>query len=325
VQGSSVLPRAVDGAWHFLTPAGEQDPQPRLVGLPAAEHAHLTARQFGIVAVRRDDAQLVARTDGTTRGCTHVVDYAGLRGESGQLLMDDCLGLYAVAVLPELEAPEELREQRPPAYEAPPMQPLLARETPVPVTPPGCRSGPLWIRSASVNTLVETELDCAGTKYRARVSIEETQGPDDQVWELSPEANTVPDLTFVRSEGANHLLEVWGETVRMLSGDNFDPWWTVVPQPGDPVVGLADSDVVLGDPFGDTYQPILALTRSGTLVTLADLLETQSGESVRVTASSDVARQPCAGERGLLADKASGTALVLCTTNGRTHITAVVD
>jgi hypothetical protein len=104
----------------------------------------------------------------------------------------------------------------------------------------------------------------------------------------------------------------------------------VVPQPGDPVVGLADSDVThrldgrLGDEAG-LYWPILALTRSGTLVALADFYSGKRPERVRVIASSDVARQPCSGERGLLADKASGTALVLCTTNEHTYVTAVTD
>jgi hypothetical protein len=130
----------------------------------------------------------------------------------------------------------------------------------------------------------------------------------------------------------NSLLEVWGDTVKKLDGDRFDPWWSVLPQPGDPVVGLADVDSTRRLdgfdgllPDAGVYWPILALTRSGTLVALADFYSPEAPEPVRVIASSDVARQPCAGERGLLADKASGTALVLCATNGRTHVTAVTD
>ncbi len=167
-------------------------------------------------------------------------------------------------------------------------------------------------------------MDCAGKKHRARISIVFDSGRD-QEWEVSPEADAAPDLTFVRSMTVNSLLEVWGDTVKKLDGDRFDPWWSVIPQPGDLVVGLADVDSTRRlDGFDGmlrdvgVYWPILALTRSGTLVSLADFYSPEAAEPVRVIASSDVARQPCTGERGLLADKASGTALVLCATN-RAH------
>ncbi|TPQ21830.1 hypothetical protein FGD71_013110 [Streptomyces sporangiiformans] len=333
VEGSSVLPQARHGAWHFITPAPEKYPWPRLVSLSDAEYAHLTAWDDGIVAVRRSDAELVAWADRRYGSCTHLVDYYRNEPESGQLLMDDCAGRSAVAVLPEPEAPEELRKERPPAYRLPPLQPLLAHaEMPVPAPPRGCRSGPLRILSASVTTLVETEWDCAGKAYRARISLSDSDSARFQRWAKSPVADAAPDVTFVRSGGVHHLLEAWGDTVKMVDGDNFDVWWTVVPRRGDPVVGLADSDVIVRDRRGqrdagrgDLYQPILVLTRSGTLVALADPYEAEGKQRVRVTASSDVARQPCAGKRGLLADKISGTALVLCTTKGRTHVTAVTD
>ncbi|GAA2651519.1 hypothetical protein [Streptomyces vastus] len=330
VEGSSVLPQARLATWHFITPAAQKYPWPRLVSLSDAKYAHLTTWDDAIVAVRRSDAEPVARADRRYGSCIHLVDYYRHAPESGQLLMDDCADRSVFAVLPEPEAPAELRTERPPAYQPPPLQPLLAHaEMPVPAPPRGCRSGPLRILSASVTTLVETAWDCAGKAYRARISLSDSDRAQDQRWAKSPVADAAPDATFVRSDGVHHLLEVWGDTVKMVHGDDFDARWTVVPRRGDPVAGLADSDVLFEARRGrdagrrDLYQPILALTQSGTLVSLAAHYEGPGKQPVWVTASSDVARQPCTGKRGLLADKISGTALVLCTTNGRTHVTAV--
>jgi hypothetical protein len=174
VGGSSVLPQAHHGAWHFITPAPEEYPLPRLVGLHEADYAHLTAWDQGIAAVRRSDAELVAWGARRPWGCTYAVDYYRNEPASGHLLMDGCGSTTSVAVLPGLETPEELRTERPPAYRLPHTQPLLASvETPIPEPPPGCRSGPLRIRSASAGpTLVETEMDCAGTRYLARISLQ---------------------------------------------------------------------------------------------------------------------------------------------------------
>jgi hypothetical protein len=213
VAGSSVLPRADLGAWHFMTPAlGE--PLPRLVGLHEAEYEHLRGSLGEIVAVRRSDAEPVA---GVYRrsGCTYLVDYYRNEPASGHLLMDGCGDGdgSAVAVLPELRSPEELRTERPPAYRLPPLQPLLAQlEKPVPAPPPGCRSGPLRIRSASVTTLVEEEMDRAGKKRLARINLDYSHSLSPE-WEISPEAGTAPDFTFVSSKGVHDLLEVRGDTV----------------------------------------------------------------------------------------------------------------
>ncbi|OZM82757.1 hypothetical protein CFP66_08695 [Pseudonocardia sp. MH-G8] len=253
------------------------------------------------------------------------------RGSTGQLLVDYCSDLATVVNLPDLATPEELRGTRPPPYRVPTLAPqFAASETPVPAPPPGCSSGPVRIRSTSDSaTVVETAMDCAGKGYRARTSIS-IDGFSTPEWTLSPEANVAPDLTFVRSR-STYLAEVWGDTVVMMFSRGFDRWWAVSPKPGDPVVGLADVDGARlldgwqGPMDMGTYSPILALTRSGSLVTLAEFRHAETPERVRVLASSDVARQPCAGERGLLADKTSGTALVLCTTNDGTHVTAVTD
>ncbi|MBA4865297.1 hypothetical protein H1V43_28925 [Streptomyces sp. PSKA54] len=336
VRGGSVLPRAREGAWHFITPVPQEHPLPRLVVLAEADYAHLTAWEDGIVAVRRSDAEPVAWAARRYGTCTHLIGYYRNEPESGQLLMDDCADHSAVAILPEPEAPEELQANRRPEYRLPPLQPLLSRaETPVPDPPRGCRSGPLRLVSASVTTLVETEWECAGKAYRARIDLSDEAIALDGKWVRSPVADSAPDATFISSEGVHHLLEVWGDTVKMLSGDDFEPWWTVVPKRGDPVVGLADNNDVLFEDRRrqretgrrELYEPILTLTHSGTLVTLADPYndpdDARGKEPVRVIGSTDVAQQPCAGERELLADKVSGTALVLCTTDELTHVTAV--
>jgi hypothetical protein len=332
VTGGSVLRPAGLAAWHFMTSAPTDHPLPRLVGLRESDYAYLTGPLEGIYAVRRSDGVLVAATGRTSGGCDHLAEYnAGKQQIFDYLLLEPCSERAAVAQIPMLATPEELRAEPPPAYRRPHLQPLLASsETPVLPPPPGCTSGRLRIRAASVYALVETDMDCAGRKHRARIELGGLGRARTPAWTISPEADVAPDLTFVRSQGVADLLEVWGDAVRTLYGDDFEPRWSVVPQPGDPVVGLADVDVVRG--FGgdltgdaDLYLPILALTRSGALVALAESYASDAPEKVRVIATSDVARQPCSGERGLLADKASGTALVLCTADGRTHVTAVTE
>jgi hypothetical protein len=334
VVGSSVLPPEGLDAWHFIGPAQEESP-PRLVGLREAQYAHLTSKAQGIVAVRRSDAELVARSD-RSGDCAYLADYSGSERATGQLLVDRCSDRATVVNPPELAPPEELHTERPLAYVSrdrlPPLQPLLAEwETPVPAPPPGCSSRLLRIRSTTVvSTVVEAEMDCAGKKYWARISLSSDDIPRTPEWALSPEPDAGPDLTFVRS-WFQYLLEVRGDAVTMLGPGNVDPWWSFVPVPGDPVVGLADSGVTrlldgwVGPMDAGIYSPMLVLTHSGSLVVLAEFRTSEATERVRVIASSDVARQPCAGEQGLLADKASGTALVLCTMNGRTHVTAVTD
>ncbi len=336
VAGSSVLPAADRGAWHFMTSAPGEYPRPRLVGVRASQYAFLTAPNHRIFAVRRSDATLVGVSGPRTwGGCTALAVYHDDREMPGALLLDPCSDRAAVAWVPELASPEELRAPRPPAYRRPPLQPLRAgSERPVPAAPPGCSRGSLRIWSGGALAVVEAKMDCAGTQRRARVQLRHDDFvAGDEEWEMAPEADAVPDLTVVRSGSRDDLLEVRGDAVTMLGSARFDPWWSVVPQPGDPVVGLADVDPYhsithrLDGPEGLTaaglYSPVLALTRSGTLVDLAEFRYGEAPEPVRVLATSDVARQPCSGERGLLLDKASGTALVSCTANGRAHVTAV--
>lgn len=332
-RGATVLPMPGRGGWRFITPYRQPEEAPKMVTLPDAGRAHLDGGVVGVVAVSRDDAGLLAQGPARGEGCEYLVDYAS-EDDPGTLLVGRC-GLADVLLrLPQAE--RETGGATDPDYRTPRL-PLLYTQADLAVTwPPGCEGGRVdWIRAGERATRVAGTWECGKGKSRSRMYASRTAAPPDSFsgtdWRFTP-ADRAP---LYPARGLVHGGAAWavGDSVR-IGWDAGDGEWVgrVVPEKGDRVVGLNGSRLHEGDV--DTH---LALGASGRLTALKTHYTNKGTQTtpkphltLKATTSTTTAATPCPGNRTLLTDTASATALIVCSetktkAKTRTRTTAITN
>ncbi|GAA1935075.1 hypothetical protein GCM10009837_71150 [Streptomyces durmitorensis] len=332
-RGATVLPMPGPKGWSFITSYRQPDALPRMVTLPDARVVHLASSGGGVVAVRRDGAEVLARSGGTGEGCAYLVDYAS-PDDSGSLLVEGCGWRNVLLTLPG-SGPDPAYPPNEPDYRTPDL-PLLFEVSDVEVTrPEGCEAGQVeWIRAQGYGADVAGTWRCGKGKSLKRTYATRRFVPSDSVarrdWERVPAARAplhpaveLRDDVFATAVG-DAVRIGWGLRER-------DRVHSEVPERGDRVAALDGS----GGPWKQdaNRDAVLALGASGLLTALEfrqERTEPPAEPDVRIDlrakGSTTVARTPCTGTRDLLADPVSGTALVLCRDGeDRTRVTAVVD
>ncbi|NGO80689.1 PQQ-binding-like beta-propeller repeat protein [Streptomyces sp. YC504] len=317
VRGRSQLPglrmHSERALWRFITRTLDEGDPPRLVTVPEAELTYLSSPEFGVVAVDHESGGLVAGSDTRGSGCRYLVDHSSPR-DTGKLVIGNCAeGKLSVIDLATpgflgadgsrpLYTRSEVTVPPPLGCEAfsPDSRLGVDVEAASMLTATGtCGADRLWVghvelRYGRREPVVWTELPGVG----ARVRVRPVAGLDRSSLLPAPDGITVVERD---GDALRHgtLRLGKGEIAEVIEVDSAHP--------------------------GAHESQLLVQTTSGRIHFLYQNYE-EGADGLHRKGSSDAAREPCAGTRDLLVDRASGTVLATCTTaGGGTRVTALRD